>query len=259
VTNESDTGDNAQNRSFRKQMLNEHRPAFDVYLCMAQLMEEAVAKDKNLPTPFAVALDLLFILAVKSYQALYLLSVNGLGEDAATITRRLFEVALQVEYLSSDVTLREKRAEQYIAHFWHNAREIAAAVNLPADRRTWWENQYSFHKKWLTIDKNNKPATFWFGSNFRKIAKDLGVEDTYDADYRLLSRIAHCSTRGFLMKMHGTTIQIHSDCYVEAVLVFGTRYALCVAQRWNEYFAIMDETRLEDIEDKAIHFEFNKK
>jgi hypothetical protein len=259
MPNECDTEDNAQNESFRKQMLDQHRHAFDIYLCLAQLMEAAVAKERNLHSSFAVALDLLFIMAFKSYQALYLLCVNGLGEDAATITRRLFEVALQVEFLSSDVTSREERGEQYIAHFWHNATEIAIAVNLSADRRKWWEDQYNLHKKRLRFDKNNRPAIFWFGSNFRKIAEDLGIENTYDADYRLLSNIAHCSARGFLMKMDGATAQINSDSFIEAVLVYGTKYTLCVAQRWNEHFALMDETTLEEIEGSAINFEFKKK
>lgn len=259
MTNESDSGDNAQNRTFRKQMLDDHRPAFDIYLSMAQLAERAIAGDRQLHSSFEIALDLLFILAFKSYQALYFLTVNGLGEDAGTITRRLFEIALQVEYLSSDRSLREERGKHYIAHFWHNATEIGLALNLPEDRRKWWKEQYNNHKRWLQFDRNQKPAINWFGSNFREIAKSLGVEDTYDTDYRLLSNIAHCSARGFLMKMNCAGIQIHSDSFVEAVLVYGTKYILTVVERWNEHFAIVDKAKLREIGDKVIDFDFKRK
>lgn len=108
----------------------------------------------------------------------------GHGEDAATIARRLFEIALQVGYLCSEDSKREERGEKYLAHFWHNAKEIAAAVGLPEDRRKWWEEQYLRRKKWLKVDKRGNPAPFWFDSNFRELATTLGLKDAYDKDYR---------------------------------------------------------------------------
>src|SRR5450755_3747098 len=103
MTDESMGGGVAQNKAFRKQMLDRHRPAFDVWFRLAQLLENAVVKERKgtLQSAFACALDLLFIEAFKSHGSLYFLCVNGCGEDAATIARRLFENALQVGYLCS--------------------------------------------------------------------------------------------------------------------------------------------------------------
>jgi hypothetical protein len=60
------------------------------------------------------------------------------------------------------------------------------------------------------------------------------------------------------MSLEGYAVQIKSDRFVEAVRVYGARYALCVAQRLNEHFAIVDEMKLKGIEDNAFNFEFPK-
>jgi hypothetical protein len=55
-----DGGSSAQNKHFRKKMLDDHRLVFDVYSALAQLLEDAIAKDRkrqeNIPgTEAAVA------------------------------------------------------------------------------------------------------------------------------------------------------------------------------------------------------------
>src|ERR1035437_2541354 len=94
MTDESNGEGIAQNKSFRKQMLDQHRPAFDIWLRLAQLLEEAVVGDRDLQSAFARALDLLFIQAFKSHGALYVLCVNGYptiwiraGEPSCEATR----------------------------------------------------------------------------------------------------------------------------------------------------------------------------
>jgi hypothetical protein len=245
-----------QNKAMKKQMLDRHRPAFDVWLRLAQPMEEAVVKERTLNSAFARALDLLFIEAFKSHQSLYPLCVMGHGEDAATIARRLFEIALQVGYLSSEKRRREERGGAFLAYFWHNAKGVIAAIDLPEDRRKWWEEQYDRHKKWLAFDRNGEPKRYWFGSNFKQLAKDLGCEAAYSQDYHFLSLIAHCSSRGLLLDKIKDRIQIKTDRLVREILVYGTRYALWVSANWNEHFALIDATTLEKIRDDTINFDF---
>ena len=129
----------AQNKAFKKKMLDKHRSSFDLWKALAQLMEEAIVKERNVTTSFARALEMFFIQAFKSHQSLYLLCVRGLGEDAATIARRLPEIALQVGYLCSVETQREERGKKYLACFWHNAKDVAKSENISAKSRKWWE------------------------------------------------------------------------------------------------------------------------
>ena len=239
-------------------MLDLHRSAFDVWSGLAILLEEAVVHERNLQSVFARALDLLFIQAFKSHGALYPLCVNGFGEDAATIARRLFEIALQVGFLCADEDKREERGEKYLAHFWHNAKEVEAELDLPEERRKWWEKQYNRHKKWLISNKNGEAKLYWFDSNFRDIAIQLGFKETYDQDYRFLSHVAHCSSRGLLLTSSGGTVQIQSDRLIEAILVYGTKYALYSAANWNEHFLLIDAAKIEKLKDDAIKFDFKR-
>lgn len=180
---------------------------------------------------------------------------RGRGDDSP-ITRRLFEIALQVGYLCSEDPKREECGERYLAHFWHNAKDIAAVVGLPEERRKWWEKQYTHHKKWLKFDKNGTPAPYWFGSNFRQLASLLGFKDTYDKDYRFLSHMAHCSSRGLLLDKINDTIQIKTDHLVREILIFGTKYMVWIALNWNEYFVLLDRAALDKLGNEAINFDF---
>jgi hypothetical protein len=247
-----------QNKALKKQMLERHRPAFNLWFRVAQLLEDVVVRDRRHDSAFGRALDLFFLEAFKSHQSLYPLCVMGHGEDAATIARRLFEIALQVGYLCSEDLRREERGEMFLAHFWHNAKDIAA-VGLPEERRKWWEKQYNHHKKWLKFDRNGNPATYWFGSNFRQLATDMGFTDTYDKDYRFLSHVAHCSSRGLLLDKINDTIQIKTDRLVREILIFGTKYTIWITLNWNKCFALLDHTNLEKLGDEAINFDIRSK
>lgn len=243
-----------QNRAFKKQMLDKHRPAFEVWLHCAQLLEESVVIERRLDSAFARALDLFFIEMFKSHQSLYPLCVMGHGDDAATIARRLFEIALQVGYLCSAES--EQRGAIFLAHFWHTSKELAAVIELPEDRRLWWEEQYRHHKHLLRFNKKGDPATYWFGSNFAQLAEALGLKKTYDEDYRFLSHVAHCSSRGLLLDKVDSVLQIKTDRLIREILIFGTRYALWVAAHWNEHFGLIDAAKPENVRDEALGFNF---
>jgi len=246
-----------QNKAFKKEILDKHRPAFfDIWLPLAQVMEEAVVKPRVLDTAFARALDLFFIEAFKSHQSLYLLAVAGHEEDAATIGRRLLEIAFQVSYLCSDSSKREERGEQYLAHFWHSAQSILASIDLPEERRKWWEERYEHHKKRLQFDKKGNPVSFWFGSSLAELATDLGYKETYEKDYRFLSHIAHCSSRGVLVDKVENVIQVKSHRLIDPIIVYSSRYVLWVTANWNEHFALIPNAILEKLRDDVIQFDF---
>jgi hypothetical protein len=129
---------------------------------------------------------------------------------------------------------------------------------LPEDRRTWCEEEHSRHKRWLGVNKNNEALPFWFGSNFRELAKQLGFEGAYNADYRFLSHVAHCSSRGLLLATVGGTIHIQSDRLIRETLVYGTKYALYTAANWNEHFHLIDAARIDELLDNATNFDFKR-
>lgn len=248
----------AQNKAEKKARIDRNRPAFTVWSHLASLLEEVVLADRRVESSFARALDLLFIEAFKSHGSLYPLCVIGHGEDAATIARRLFEIALQVGYLGKDDAEKENRGRMYLAHFWHNAKELSSAMYLTPEWRKWWEEQYDRQKKWLRF-KNDKPDPYWSGLNFYQLATELGLKNTYDQDYRLLSNVAHCSSRGLLLDKVDNEIQIQTDRLITPILGYGTKYMLWVTAHWNEHFKLVEESKLQEILAEAVNFDFHSK
>lgn len=243
------------NAEFKAKMIERHRPAFDLWLRVHEMLEELVIKPRTLQSAYSRALDLFFVEAFKSHGSLYPLCVMGHGEDAATIARRLLEIAFQVGYLCLEDQDREKRGELYLAYFWHNAKEIIK-LNIPEDRRQWWEKHYDLHKRWLPLRPSGDPLQNWSGLSFAAMAERIGLKDTYETDYRFLSNVAHCSARGLLLDKVDGTIQITSDALIDELLIYGTKYVLAVTLYWNEHFALGDSGKLSELHAEAVGFDF---
>jgi hypothetical protein len=75
-----------------------------------------------------------------------------LTEDAATIVRRLLELAVQLVYIArdDDEKTRDRRAGMYLAFLWH---EWPAELRnrLPPDERKAWEALYAEYDRRLLI------------------------------------------------------------------------------------------------------------
>jgi uncharacterized protein DUF5677 len=208
---------------YRARMIEKHRPAFDLWRRCHELLESVVPVARDQSLPFARAADIMFIQAFKSHGSLYVLSVRGHGEDAATILRRMLEIALQMRFLCEIPAQRLDRAQRYLAWFWLQA-EKRIKVGLRPEQQVWWQTQYDAHKG-LILKSSGRPKRNWWGdSNIRDLANTLGLVDTYDQDYRFLSQMAHCTSQGILLGKIGNVIQIRTDMLVREILVFGTRY-----------------------------------
>jgi hypothetical protein len=225
------------NDEFKSQMIERHRPAFNLWSRVHELLDEVVAKPRTLQSAYSRALNLFLILAFKSHGSLYPLCVMGHGEDAATIAHRLLTIALPAGYLCAEESLREERGEFCLHHFWRSARDIVN-LQIPAERREWWEKQYV---------KPVGPWTFW-------TFLPKGIDEQED---RFLANVSHCSARGMLLDEGDGTIQITTDVLVREILVYGTKYVLRVALYWNEHFALADAAKLSELHAEAVGFDFN--
>jgi hypothetical protein len=90
------------NAAAKKATLTRYESAFSLWLLAHQTLEDAAITDRDVRSSFARALDHLFI--------------QGHCEGAATITRRIFEISLQVGYLDSEEPERENRGRGYLAY-----------------------------------------------------------------------------------------------------------------------------------------------
>ena len=86
---------------FRSRVRAAHRPAFDLFGRVVDLVEPAVAHRRFLSGEVERALDMLMLQGYKAHCSLYVLAVRAHIEDAATIVRRLLELAIQTIYIAS--------------------------------------------------------------------------------------------------------------------------------------------------------------
>ena len=247
--------DEMRPEEFKARMIDRHRAAFDLWRRCHEMLEGVVPQGRDVTLPFARALDLLFIQAFKSHASLYVLCVRGHGEDGATILRRMLEIAFQVQYMCSEPGQRDSRAEKYLAWFWLQANARIKA-GLPNSQKDWWQRRYDAHKHLITRPTGQPLRNWWGDSGIKDLAYSLGLQSTYDEDYRFLSQMAHCTAQGFLLDKRGSTVEIRTDMLVREILVFGTRYVVSIAKFWNDHFGLLNLAELATLAQEALDFDF---
>jgi hypothetical protein len=205
--------------SFRATVINGNRSGFALFRRTAELLEEVVTNPRPHSSRFALALDVLFLQAYKTFCGVYLLAVRGHGEDAATLLRRLLEITAQIGYLTYDPnpSERESRATHYFAH-------------------------------------DPSRGGYWWNDNIRNLFDSIGLVDTYDQDYRLLAQISHTCAQRLLFGVEKGSILIRSAETFTPTVVFASRYVLGAAMKWNAVFNLLNVPRLAALSDEAIHF-----
>lgn len=245
------------NAAAKKVTIDRHRAAFDFWCLVHETLEQVVVRNRNHKGSFERSLDLLFIQAFKSHGSLYSLCVLGHCEDAATIARRILEIALQVGYLESEEGERENRGKHYLAYFWHLTKGILTDPSLTPENRQRWQQLYDQNKKWLRFNRHGKPLPNWSGLSFADLASKLNLQQSYEVDYRFLSNAAHSSAAGAMFNVVGGTLQITDDTFVTPILVYGTRYMLAVTEVWNVHFKLIEHSEMEGFRKRGLTFDFN--
>jgi hypothetical protein len=240
---------------FKARMIERHRPSFDLWRRCHELLELGIPLSRDVSLPYQRALDILFVQQFKSHGSLYFLCVHGHGEDAATILRRMLEIAFQADYLCGDLGQRDSRAEKYLAWFWLQVSDRLKA-NATTQEKSWWQQKYDTYKH-MILGPTGRPYRNWWGDKtIKDLARELGWEDTYNQDYRFLSQMAHCTSQGILLHRVGNVVEIRTDILVREILVFGTRYMLNVAKHWNDAFGLMELAKLTELAKDAVNFNF---
>src|ERR1019366_1436979 len=150
----------------------------------------------------------------------------------------------------------ENRGKQYLAYFWHLTIGILADPSLTPEIRQRWQQLYEQNKKWLKFNKRGRPFPSWSGLSFADLASKLGIQESYDVDYRFLSNAAHSSAAGAMWNVVGGSLQITDDTFVTPILVYGTRYMLAVTEIWNAHFQLLEDQKIEAFRNQGLNFDF---
>jgi len=224
-----------------------NRTAFALWHSLHEIGRHAIFKKHARTTSTEIAIDLLFVQALKALGSVKYLLVRGNGEDAATICRRLFELAIQVGYIVGDDAKAVERSKQYLAYRYVHARELADEsddTEMAENLRARFEEVAEF----LPRTANGRIARNWHAKTIRDLTRELGVEDAYEEDYRFMSEIAHGAASGLMIEVadDGKMI-LESTAHATPILVWACAYFSTCLQHWNVIFNLAAEADVERV------------
>jgi hypothetical protein len=229
---------------FQKAVIDKYRPQFDLHWRVREMLESAFAKDRYLDQLVTRAIDMLFLQCFKAHVSTFELAALAQVEDAATIVRRLLELAAQAHYigLHADAEERQRRAGAFLAFMWMKWPEEAHGA-IAVDERQAWEKVLDVH------GGHFKPDPRQWGPHFGEIFSELESRDQLPAgawrnDYRYLSNVAHGCPPSLVHSYGQPIIPVHDDRQVPAILVAGSSYALLCAMVWNEVTRLIPDAQL---------------
>jgi len=233
-------------QAFRERVLAEHRPAFDLHSEVLGRFEAAVTGPRDLSTPVRLALDMLMYQAFKSSSALSLLVQHALLEDAATLNRRLMELAIAAAYINADGSegSRASRAARYLVHMWRQLPEEALRHIPPEEVKEWQELD-------ATVGASLPASASRWGPRWRDMFADVGALDLYEQDYRYLSNMAHGSPDDLVVLFSHQTINIHRHKHASILLTYGARYTVLAGGMWNNIFGIIPDGEMSALIEKT--------
>jgi len=108
---------------------------------------KAVLDSHRLATRAALGL---FAKARKSANALYVMALNGFGEDAMILARSLVNIAIDLRFICGDRDVSESRARNWIARGRVGRREFAvrAGTVAPDESRVDWTKETELSEQW---------------------------------------------------------------------------------------------------------------
>ncbi len=202
--------------------------------------------------------------AYKTHAAILLLCREGYGEDAAILSRSLFELSITAKYISDDST--GARAKKFVDFDWViRARRYEysltnAEMTKEFEKRIAADPQTS--EKIATILREAKKVKEgyteqelrkgWAGKSIKEIADAAGRTDIYKTVYSLQCDLSHSavSVSNDYLREAGETLSMEiapSDNWIERALVISIQHLVDLIEVWSAIFAFDVEESLKGI------------
>jgi len=202
-----------------------HKDLFDFNEELRKIVDSVMNKEFHKITPKVALSTFMFGKAYKTHGAILFLCAQGYGEDAAILTRSLFDLSITLLYILKDPT--NKRVLRYF-HYDSIIRKkmYDYAKTVP-----------TFAK--LVQEKHNYGRMGWSDKPIRQMAEEIGREGAYQTVYYLQSNITHSAVRTMndYVKAHdkGYTVDIgRSESWVEEDLIASFDFFLTIVERSNK-------------------------
>lgn len=196
-------------------------------------------------TPINFFIALVIGKVVKTHNAILILCTNGYGEDAAILTRSIFETLLNIEYILKENS--EERVNRYIEHSRKIKGIYLQALSTHTDAAAHSDSALSDEEKQKIIsedamvqEKYNFKINGWSDKSGYKMAEDVGMLADYEMFYKMMCGLAHTDILALdgyasVDKEESPKINMDpSDKYVEVTLVSVFEYFLKIVDKWND-------------------------
>jgi len=208
-----------------------------------------MGKEFNKITPKVAFTTFALGKAYKTHGAILLLCKQGYGEDAAILTRSLFDLTITLPYILKDPT--NKRVLRYF-HYDSIIRKrmYDYVFTVSTFAKLFKERQLSPKPGDTSIEEVEKQAKLaqkkynygrmgWSDKPIRQMAEEVGREGVYQTVYYLQSNISHSAARSMndYVKAHdrGFTVNIgQSESWLQEDLIATFDFFMAIVDRSNK-------------------------
>jgi len=233
----------------RNSIYQNHKELFDFNEELREIVDGIMGKEFNKITPKVAFTTFALGKAYKTHGAILFLCAQGYGEDAAILTRSLFDLSITLLYILKDST--NKRVLRYFHYdsiirkkMFDYAKNVPTFAKLFEERKlhpkpgdTTLEEVEKYAK--LAQEKYNYGRMGWSDKPIRQMAEEVGREGAYQTIYYLQSNISHSAVRTMndYIKAHdkGYTVDIgRSENWVQEDLVASFDFFMSIVSRCNK-------------------------
>ncbi len=131
----------------------------------------------------------------KSYQAIRVLCARGFFQDAAVLTRTIFEIYLQAKYMAGDPLQRAEMFKNHdIADRYFKYLKLAKYPELVDAIEKRPEELTKLKAQFAEIEREYKKNTGWWGKDLRWLAENNQEEKSYLTVYPFYSGLVHSTS-----------------------------------------------------------------
>ena len=236
-----------------------YKRLFDFNEELRKITESILGKEFNKITPKVAFTTFALGKAYKTHGAILLLCMQGYGEDAAILTRSLFDLSITLLYILNDPT--NKRVLRYFHYdsiirkkMYDYAKTVSIFAKLFEERKyrpkpgdTTIEEVEKYAK--LAQEKYNYGRMGWSDKPIRQMAEEVGRGGVYQTVYYLQSNISHSAVRTMndYVNAHdkGYTVDMgRGESWVQEDLVASFDLFLSIVSRCNKTLRLRIAKRL---------------
>ena len=226
-----------------------HKDLFGFNEELRKIVDDVMDKEFHKITPKVALTTFALGKAYKTHGATLLLCLQGYGEDAAILTRSLFDLSITLLYILEDPT--NKRVLRYFHYdsiirkrMYDYAQTVPTFAKLFEDRKlhpkpgdTTIDEVEKYAK--LAQKKHNYGRMGWSDKPIRQMTEEVGREGDYKTVYYLQSNISHSAVRTMndYVKADdkGYTVDIgRGESWVQEDLIASFDFFFAIVERSNK-------------------------